>query len=134
MASFPIFALTKNNPDLDAAAPLVGLFFFIYFALIILVIVSMWKIFAKAGKPGWAAIIPIYNIIVLFEIIGKPAWWVVLLLIPFVNIIISIIMLSGLSKCFGRGAGTTIGLIFLPFIFYPILGFGSAQYQGTQQA
>ena len=69
MASFPIFALTQNNPDLDAAAPLVGLFFFIYFALIILVIVSMWNIIAKAGNPGWAAIIPIFQFIVLIAIL-----------------------------------------------------------------
>ncbi|MDC0268494.1 DUF5684 domain-containing protein, partial [Akkermansiaceae bacterium] len=116
------------------AAPLVGLFFFIYFAVIILVIASIWKIFTKAGKPGWASIIPIYNVIVLLEIIGKPVWWIVLFLIPFVNIIISIIATNEVSKSFGRGAGTTVGLIFLPFIFYPVLAFGSAQYQGTQQA
>ena len=97
MASFPIFALTQNNPDLDAAAPLVGLFFFIYFALIILVIVSMWKIFAKAGKPGWAAIIPIYNIIVLFEIIGKPAWWVVLLIVFMAHAVVCVQVWASLS-------------------------------------
>ncbi|MDC0321164.1 DUF5684 domain-containing protein, partial [Akkermansiaceae bacterium] len=95
---------------------------------------SIWKIFTKAGKPGWASIIPIYNVIVLLEIIGKPVWWIVLFLIPFVNIIISIITTNEVSKSFGRGAGTTVGLIFLPFIFYPVLAFGSAQYQGTQQA
>ncbi|MDC0271096.1 DUF5684 domain-containing protein, partial [Akkermansiaceae bacterium] len=94
----------------------------------------IWKIFTKAGKPGWASIIPIYNVIVLLEIIGKPVWWIVLFLIPFVNIIISIITTNEVSKSFGRGAGTTVGLIFLPFIFYPVLAFGSAQYQGTQQA
>ncbi|MDB4747334.1 DUF5684 domain-containing protein, partial [Akkermansiaceae bacterium] len=71
---------------------------------------------------------------VLLEIIGKPVWWIVLFLIPFVNIIISIITTNEVSKSFGRGAGTTVGLIFLPFIFYPVLAFGSAQYQGTQQA
>ena len=70
----------------------------------------------------------------LLEIIGKPVWWIVLFLIPFVNIIISIIAINEVSKSFGRGAGTTVGLIFLPFIFYPVLAFGSAQYQGTQQA
>lgn len=70
----------------------------------------------------------------LLEIIGKPVWWIVLFLIPFVNIIISIIATNEVSKSFGRGAGTTVGLIFLPFIFYPVLAFGSAQYQGTQQA
>jgi len=131
MTLFSILGQSQNTPDLDAAAPLVGLFFFIYF---VLVIASIWKIFTKAGKPGWASIIPIYNVIVLLEIIGKPVWWIVLFLIPFVNIIISIITTNEVSKSFGRGAGTTVGLIFLPFIFYPVLAFGSAQYQGTQQA
>lgn len=134
MTLFSILGQSQNTPDLDAAAPLVGLFFFIYFAVIILVIASIWKIFTKAGKPGWASIIPIYNVIVLLEIIGKPVWWIVLFLIPPVNIIISIIATNEVSKSFGRGAGTTVGLIFLPFIFYPVLAFGSAQYQGTQQA
>lgn len=131
MTLFSILGQSQNTPDLDATAPLVGLFFFIYF---VLVIASIWKIFTKAGKPGWASIIPIYNVIVLLEIIGKPVWWIVLFLIPFVNIIISIITTNEVSKSFGRGAGTTVGLIFLPFIFYPVLAFGSAQYQGTQQA
>ena len=131
MTLFSILGQSQNTPDLDAAAPLVGLFFFIYF---VLVIASIWKIFTKAGKPGWASIIPIYNVIVLLEIIGKQVWWIVLFLIPFVNIIISIITTNEVSKSFGRGAGTTVGLIFLPFIFYPVLAFGSAQYQGTQQA
>lgn len=94
----------------------------------------MWKVFTKAGKPGWAAIVPIYNTIVILEIVGKPIWWIILCLIPFVNIIVFLIILNELSKCFGRGVGTTLGLVFLPFIFWPILGFGSAQYQGGQQA
>ena len=102
----------------------------IYFGVILLVIIAMWKIFAKAGKPGWAAIIPIYNIIVLLQIIGKPLWWIILLIIPFVNVIFSIWAWNLVAKSFGKSEGFTVGIIFLPFIFIPILGFGSAEYQG----
>ena len=97
-------------------------------AITVLVIASLWKIFTKAGKPGWAAIIPIYNIIVLLQIVGRPIWWLILLLIPIVNIVIAIILAIDLAKAFGKGAGFGLGLIFLGFIFYPILGFGSATY------
>jgi hypothetical protein len=102
----------------------------VYLAIIILMIAAMWKIFTKAGKPGWAAIIPIYNTIVLLEVVGKPIWWFLLMFIPFVNIIILIIVDLELAKKFGQSTGFAIGLILLPVIFYPILGFGSAQYQG----
>jgi hypothetical protein len=102
----------------------------IYLAFTVLMIVSMWKIFEKAGKPGWACIIPIYNIIVLLEIIGKPWWWLLLMIIPVVNIIFLIWATNLLSKSFGQGVGFTIGLIILPFIFLPLLGLGDYQYQG----
>ncbi|MGB1121436.1 MAG: DUF5684 domain-containing protein, partial [Saprospiraceae bacterium] len=102
----------------------------IYFGIIIFFIASFWKIYEKAGKPGWTSIIPIYNVIVLLEIIKKPLWWIVLFIIPIVNIVIGIWTTNLLSKNFGKGEGFTIGLIFLPFIFYPILAFGDAQYQG----
>lgn len=94
----------------------------------LIMVVSVWKIFAKAGKPGWASIIPIYNTIVLLEIVNKPIWWIVLFIIPFVNIIIMFIVLSDLSKSFGKDIGYTIGLIFLPIIFLPMLGFGNSTY------
>jgi hypothetical protein len=94
------------------------------------VIVAMWKIFTKAGQPGWACLIPFYNIYVLCKIVGRPGWWLILMLIPFVNVIIGIILCIDLAKSFGKGVGFGLGLIFLSFIFYPILGFGSAQYQG----
>ena len=102
----------------------------IYFAVIILLIASLWKVFTKAGKPGWAAIIPIYNIIVLLEIVGKPIWWIILFFIPLVNIVVGIIVVHQLSLSFGQGVGFTIGLILVGFIFYPILGFGDSEYQG----
>lgn len=105
-----------------------GLETLIYLVVAILMTVGMWKVYSKAGKPGWAAIIPIYNGWVFFEIAGKPGWWVFLSLIPIVGIVIAIIGVVGMAKNFGKGVGTILGLIFLPFIFYPILGFGSATY------
>jgi len=99
-------------------------------AIVVLMIASMWKIFVKAGKPGWAAIVPIYNIIVWLEIIGKPTWWIVLLFVPIVNYVIIIWITNLLAKSFGKEVGFTLGLIFLGIIFYPILAFGSATYQG----
>lgn len=105
-----------------------------YLVIVVLMIASMWKIFTKAGKPGWAAIIPIYNFIVLLEIVGKPIWWILLLIIPLVNFIILIIVTHRLSLSFGQGVGTTILLIILPVIGYPMLGFGSATYVGAPAA
>jgi hypothetical protein len=111
---------------------IIGVIF--YLAIIVLIIASMWKIFTKAGKPGWAAIVPIYNIIVLLEIVGKPWWWLILMLIPLLNIIFSIWVTNLLSKSFGKSEGFTIGLLLLGIIFYPILGFGDAKYQGPAGA
>ncbi len=95
----------------------------------VVMIVSLWKVFAKAGKPGWAAIVPIYNLIVMLEIAGKPLWWIVLFLIPVVNLVISIIVYIALGAKFGKGGGFVAGMILLPFVFWPILAFGDATYQ-----
>ena len=100
----------------------------IYLAIVVFLIAAMWKVFVKAGKPGWAILIPIYNIIVLLQIVGKPAWWLILFFVPIVNFVIAIILALKLAQCFGKGGGFAVGLILLPFVFYPILGFGSAQY------
>jgi hypothetical protein len=102
----------------------------LYIAIIILLIAAMWTVFRKAGQPGWACIIPIYNAIVFFRVIGKPWWWLFLWIIPVVNIIFVIWSLNLLSKSFGKGEGFTVGLIFLWIIFLPILAFGDAKYQG----
>ena len=107
-------------------------FFGLTFA--ILIIVSNWKIYSKAGKPGWASIIPIYSTIVLLEIVGKPVWWLILLLIPCTLPIFGIWLTNLVSKSFGKNVGFTIGLLILPIIFYPILAFGSATYQGPAGA
>jgi ABC-type sulfate transport system permease subunit len=102
-----------------------------YIAVIAFLLVTMWKVYEKAGKPGWANLIPFYNLLVMLEIVGKPWWYLLLMFIPIVNIVISIMVTLDMAKVFGKGSGFGIGLIFLPFIFYPILAFGDAKYQGT---
>jgi hypothetical protein len=101
----------------------------VYLAILLLMVASLWKVFVKAGKPGWAAIVPIYNLFVLAEIAGKPSWWGVLMLIPFVNFIVFIIVCLALAERFGKGAGFGVGLGLLGVIFFPILGFGDSQYR-----
>jgi len=111
-------------------AAFTGVMMFVYLALIIVMIIAYWKIFTKAGEAGWKSIIPIYNVIILLKIVGRPWWWLILMLIPFVNFIILIIVMNDLSKSFGHGLGFTLGLIFLSLIFYLILGFGGSKYVG----
>ena len=93
---------------------------------VILPLAGLWRLFEKANKPGWAAIIPIYNLVIFMEVIGKPWWWI--FLIFFLPFIFGIWVLNLLSIKFGKGVGFTIGMIFLPFIFAPILAFGDAKY------
>jgi hypothetical protein len=93
-------------------------------------IIAMWKIFVKAGQPGWAALVPIYNSYVLVQIAGLPILWFILMLVPYVNSIAAIYVIYMLAKSFGKDAGFTALLVLLPFIGFPILGFGKAQYQG----
>ena len=100
-------------------------------AIVVLVIAGFWKVFVKAGHPGWAAIIPIYNIYILLKIAGRPGWWLLLFLIPIVSLVIAIIVAIDVAKSFGKGTGFGVGLAFLGPIFYPILGFGDATYQGA---
>lgn len=106
----------------------------IYLAIIVLVIAGIWKTFSKAGQPGWAAIIPIYNMIVLLQVAQKPIWWIILMFIPLVNVVVWILVAIEVAKQFDKGAGFGLGLAFLGFIFFPILGFGSAQYGGGGSA
>ncbi len=96
--------------------------------------IGMWKVYTKAGKPGWAVLIPIYNYYVLLEIVGRPGWWLIMFLIPGVNVIFLFIVSFDLAKAFGKGTGFALGLIFLNLIFMLILGFGSAEYVGPVAA
>ncbi len=105
-----------------------------YLALIIVMIAAMWMIFSKAGKAGWLSIIPIVNFFVMLDIAGKPWWWVIGLFIPIVNFVVVILLWHGISTNFGKGAGFTLGLIFLSPIFLLILAFGDADYIGDGKA
>jgi hypothetical protein len=98
--------------------------------LAVFLVASMWTIFTKAGQPGWAAIIPIYNFIILLKIVGKPTWWLLLFLIPVVNYVFIIWTYNMLSKSFGKDEGFTAGLVLLGIVFFPILAFGDAKYLG----
>ncbi len=101
----------------------------IWLAVVVAIVAGVWKTFTKAGQPGWACLIPIYNVIVLLEIAGRPIWWIILFLVPVVNFVVSIIVSIDVAKNFGKDALFGLGLAFLGFIFYPILGFGDARYQ-----
>jgi ABC-type sulfate transport system permease subunit len=117
-----------------ASAGAIGIIFGIILVPFLIVslisLIGMWKVYAKAGKPGWAVIIPIYSAIVLLEIVGKPIWWIFLLLVPCLNIIFAVWIINLLSKSYGQGEGFTVGLLLLPFVFFPVLGFGNYQYLG----
>lgn len=95
---------------------------------LVLIIYSLWKVFEKAGQPGWAAIIPFYNLYIMLKIAKKPGWWLILMFIPLVNLVIFILTYIAFAKAFGKGTGFALGLVFLGFIFFPLLAFGDAQY------
>lgn len=101
-------------------------------AVIAAALAGMCKVFDKAGRPWWGALVPIYNLLLLLEIVGKPAWWIVLYLIPCTMPVAIILVCIDLANSFGKSTGFAIGLMLLPFIFYPVLGFGDAQYVGPQ--
>ncbi len=102
--------------------------------LILIEAVALWGIFTKAGRPRWPALIPIYNFFVLLRVVGRPWWWMILLIIPLVSIIASIIVSNDLSKSFGRSGWFTVGLFFINPIFLLILAFGGSQYRGPAAA
>ena len=106
-------------------------FTIISLVLCVFVLVCMWIVFRKAGKPGWAAIVPFYNLYVLFEITWGSGMRFLLLLIPIYNIILSIQTQVRLARAFGKSGGFAAGLVFLPYIFIPLLAFGKETYQGV---
>jgi hypothetical protein len=118
----------SSGAGAGVAAAAAGVFGLIYLAILLLVIAGLWKIFTKAGQPGWAAIVPIYNLVVLLNIVGKPIWWLALML--FCGPVGWILVSLALAKSFGKEMGFALGLMFLSPIFIPMLGFGSAQYKG----
>ena len=132
----PILAQISNQPpEIPPINPVVaGVVGVVGFAFVILMIASIWRIFTKAGEPGWACLIPIYNVVVLLKIAGKPWWWLLLLLIPLVGFVLGFIVNIQLAERFGKTAGFGIGLSLLGFIFLPILAFGDAQYLGDRSS
>jgi hypothetical protein len=103
-------------------------------AFLVFEIAAFWKVFAKARQPGWGCLIPIYNLYLLLKITGRPGWWLLLFLIPIVSLVLGIMLYLDLAKSFGRGVGFGLGLLFLNFIFVPILGFGDSKYEGPAAA
>lgn len=127
--------LAQSNGSGSAAGGIIGILFLLfYLAVIVLVIAGGWKMFAKAGQPGWGILVPILNIYFMCKIAGRPGWWVILFFIPIVSLIVAIILMIDIAKSFGKGIGFGLGLAFLGFIFMPILGFGSAEYHGPVAA
>ncbi len=109
-----------------------GMMLFVDLAVAILAIVGLWKIFNKAGYSGWKAIIPFYNLSVLCTIAGRPGWWWILFLIPFVNIVVSLVVAMDLAKAFGKSQVFGIVALWLfSVVGYLILGFGDAKYSGN---
>lgn len=130
-------SVTSSSLDMSALGSVITQYFGFMTVIYVLLIIAMWKIFTKAGKPGWASIVPIYNVIVMFQIIGLNPWLLLLYLIPVVNfvvaIVFSIMQASRLSKAFGKGTGFALGLFFLNPIFLLMLGFGDSKYIGIQK-
>ncbi len=108
------------------------IFMAIWLIVCVTFIAGIWKVFTKAGQPGWGVLVPIYNAYLMTKIAQRPAWWLILMLIPVVGIIVHIVMSMDIAKHFGKGAGFGVGLAC--FIFYPILGFGGAQYGGVHDS
>ena len=120
--------LDKNWGEMSAGSLMVSL------VLAVLVLAGMWQIFEKAGEAGWKCLIPIYNLYILLKICSKDWWWLLMFLIPVVNLVFIIMLYNALAKSFGHGGGYTVGLLFLPFIFVPMLGFGKDKYKRVKVA
>lgn len=120
-----------DSASLGGFAALGGGIWLVGTAISILIIVSMWKIFKKAGKQGWESIVPIYNVIVMLEISGLPMWYLVLYIIPIVNIYAMFKTYIELAKKFGKGAGFGVLTVFVPIVGFPVLAFSKCNYEGV---
>jgi hypothetical protein len=107
---------------------------FLGLAVVLMMIASMWKVFVKAGQPGWAALVPIYNVVILLKITGKPSWWLALFFVPVANFVVMVLIVMALAKRFGKSTAFGLGMLFVGFIFYPILGFGDSEYTAPELA
>ena len=127
--------LLQSNANGILGALFGGVMMLIWLAIFLVVVVAGWKVFEKAGQPGWAIIIPIYNVYIIIKIVGRPAWWLVLYFIPIVNIVIAVIISIDMAKSFGQSAAFGVVLLFLLCgLGYLILAFGGAKYLGPAAA
>ncbi len=123
MSILGLITYTTTSSSISPIWSILGIVIAVFF------IACYWIVFTKAGYPGWGAIIPFFNYYIMMKVAGKPGWWLILLFIPIVNIVVWIIVALATAKAFDKTALFGVGLIFLPFIFIPILAFGSATYQ-----
>ena len=104
------------NGTAGFAALIIGML--IYFVVFALIIVTTWKLYRKANKPGWASIVPVYNYVVLLEIVGRPIWWILLSFVPLVNVYVAFVVALDLAKSFGKSTGFGVANFFVPFIVW----------------
>ena len=130
-AQSTVVVTTNGNENTGALLIFSGFYIFLYLLVAILMIAALWKVFSKAGEAGWKAIIPFYNIYILLKIVGRPGWWLILYIIPLVQIVISLVVAIDLAKSFGKSdVFGVVGLWLFSIIGYLMLGFGSAEYKG----
>lgn len=126
--TIPVFAqLAADDAARQLSGAMSGTMMLFIFAVVALMLAAMWRVNERAGEPGWAVLVPIYNIYVMLKVARMSPWWMLTLIIPVVNIVVSFAMSFGIAKRFGKGVGFGLGLAFLPFIFLPLLAWGDAQ-------
>jgi uncharacterized membrane protein YhaH (DUF805 family) len=129
------FVIQSTTPTLllqsggGGSAAVVLLLFVLAVAVVVATIAGRWKAFEKAGHPGWASLVPIFNVYLTFKIGGNSGWWMLGLFVPVVNFFVVGKMNVDAAKAFGKGVGFGLGLLFLPFVFWPLLGFGDDSYR-----
>jgi len=126
--TIPVFAQTASDfASQQAATTMSSTASLMILAFVLLVLISMWRVYERAGEPGWAILIPIYNTYVLTRIGRVSGWWVLAMFVPLLNVVALFVISIGVAERFNRGAGFGIGLTILPFIFYPMLAWGDGQ-------
>ena len=125
---------TQAPVDGAVGGAIAGLFGIVFLlaglAASIFFIVSMWKVYAKAGRPGWGCLIPIYNLYLLLRMAGMSGWWLLACFVPLLNLVPTFMIPFGVAKNFEKGVGFGVGILLLPIVFYPILAFGEARFVG----